>query len=157
MKKGSRAALTIISVLAFGAALSVIIFLIHTMVLRTSYRSAALEINDAILSGSRMTISRGDETLPAGPDAVDYYNQFLLFNNTIVFSGKSIPATDKSILLQIGENELTFTGLEDGSAIAVRWKTAKGEKNYIVRSQITFTQLNSYYNNYKRKIGERAG
>ena len=151
MNKRSRTALTVSAVVAFAVTASVIIFFIYILVLRTGYRSAALEINDAVLSESSATISRGDETFPASPGVVDYYNRFLLDKYTIVFSRKAAALTDDSIILDIGKNELSYTGLEDGTAIAVKWKTPEKEKNFVVRSQITFMQLSAYYENYRRK------
>lgn len=151
MNKRSRTALTLSAVLAFAVTVSVMLFFIYILVLRTGYRSAALEINDAILSGSRTTISRGDETLPASAEVMDYYNRFLLDKYTIVYSRKAAAVTEDSIILGIGNSQLAFTGLEDGTAIAVKWETPVGEKNYVVRSQITFMQLSAYYENYKRR------
>ena len=146
MRKRSRAALILTYTIVLGITLSVLIFFTYTLVLRTDYKSTALEINDAILSGCNMTISRGEDTFPATQETADYYNRFLLLQ-TDAFSRRSVPVTDKSIILRIGDNELSFTGLEDNSAIAVKWKTAPDDKNYIVRSQITFLQLNAYFSN----------
>ena len=146
MRKRSRAALILTYTIVLGITLSVLIFFTYTLVLRTYYKSTALEINDAILSGCNMTISRGEDTFPATQETADYYNRFLLLQ-TDAFSRRSVPVTDKSIILRIGDNELSFTGLEDNSAIAVKWKTAADDKNYIVRSQITFLQLNAYFSN----------
>ena len=146
MRKRSRAALIMTYTIVLGITLSVLIFFTYTLVLRTDYKSTALEINDAILSGCNMTISRGEDTFPATQETADYYNRFLLLQ-TDAFSRRSVPVTDKSIILRIGDNELSFTGLEDNSAIAVKWKTAADDKNYIVRSQITFLQLNAYFSN----------
>lgn len=146
MRKRSRAALILTYTIVLGITLSVLIFFTYTLVLRTDYKSTALEINDAILSGCNMTISRGEDTFPATQETADYYNRFLLLQ-TDAFSRRSVPVTDKSIILRIGDNELSFTGLEDNSAIAVKWKTAADDKNYIVRSQITFLQLNAYFSN----------
>ena len=146
MRKRSRAALILTYTIVLGITLSVLIFFTYTVVLRTDYKSTALEINDAILSGCNMTISRGEDTFPATQETADYYNRFLLLQ-TDAFSRRSVPVTDKSIILRIGDNELSFTGLEDNSAIAVKWKTAADDKNYIVRSQITFLQLSAYFSN----------
>ena len=146
MRKRSRAALILTYTIVLGITLSVLIFFTYTLVLRTDYKSTALEINDAILSGCNMTISRGEDTFPATQETADYYNRFVLLQ-TDAFSRRSVPVTDKSIILRIGDNELSFTGLEDNSAIAVKWKTAADDKNYIVRSQITFLQLNAYFSN----------
>ena len=146
MRKRSRAALILTYTIVLGITLSVLIFFTYTLVLRTYYKSTALEINDAILSGCNMTISRGEDTFPATQETADYYNRFLLLQ-TDAFSRRSVPVTDKSIILRIGDNELSFTGLEDNSAIAVKWKTAADDKNYIVRSQITFLQLSAYFSN----------
>ena len=146
MRKRSRAALILTYTIVLGITLSVLIFFTYTLVLRTDYKSTALEINDAILSGCNMTISRGEDTFPATQETADYYNRFLLLQ-TDAFSRRSVPVTDKSIILRIGDNELSFTGLEDNSAIAVKWKTAADDKNYIVRSQITFLQLSAYFSN----------
>ena len=146
MRKRSRAALILTYTIVIGITLSVLIFFTYTLVLRTDYKSTALEINDAILSGCSMTISRGEDTFPATQETADYYNRFLLLQ-TDAFSRRSVPVTDKSIILRIGDNELSFTGLEDNSAIAVKWKTAADDKNYIVRSQITFLQLSAYFSN----------
>ena len=146
MRKRSRAALIMTYTIVLGITLSVLIFFTYTLVLRTDYKSTALEINDAILSGCNMTISRGEDTFPATQETADYYNRFLLLQ-TDAFSRRSVPVTDKSIILRIGDNELSFTGLEDNSAIAVKWKTAADDKNYIVRSQITFLQLSAYFSN----------
>ena len=74
MRKRSRAALILTYTIVLGITLSVLIFFTYTLVLRTDYKSTALEINDAILSGCNMTISRGEDTFPATQETADYYN-----------------------------------------------------------------------------------
>ena len=106
MRKRSRAALILTYTIVLGITLSVLIFFTYTLVLRTDYKSTALEINDAILSGCNMTISRGEDTFPATQETADYYNRFLLLQ-TDAFSRRSVPVTDKSIILRIGDREIT--------------------------------------------------
>lgn len=43
------------------------------------------------------------------------------------------------------------TGLEDGSAVGIKWKTPEKETFYTVRSEMTFQQLNAYFLNFKKK------
>ncbi|MBO7711448.1 MAG: hypothetical protein J6S83_13345, partial [Lachnospiraceae bacterium] len=74
--------------------------------------------------------------------------------NTAVFSKKQVPETEETIMLDFGTQQLCFTGLDDGSAIAVSWKDPSGERHYIVRSSTTFMQLSAYYTNCRRKYKE---
>ena len=59
--------------------------------------------------------------------------------------------TEESIILDFGETKLTYTGMEDGSAISIGWETPSHEKHYIVRSSTSFMQLSSYFANCCRK------
>ena len=136
---------------ALAMALGVGIFFISTLILRTEYKNAALEMNEPFKQYSSLTLRRGDEAFSVPTDQVEYYNMFLLDRNTVVFSKKQVPETAETITLDFGTQQLSFTGLEDGSAIAITWKTPSGEKHYIVRSNTTFMQLNAYYTNCRRK------
>ena len=87
--------------------LGVIIFFAYTLILRNDYRAAALNINEAVLAGGdRITVSRGDTTLPADQRIVDYYNRFLLDGNTAVYSRIGAPLTDQSIRLSFPDEVL---------------------------------------------------
>ena len=52
--------------LAVMIALGMIVFMVHTLRLRTEYRQFCLEVNDAVLASSmrQNTVTRGDETAP---------------------------------------------------------------------------------------------
>ena len=141
----------IICIVALAMALGVGIFFTYTLVLRTEYKNAALEMNEPFKQYSSVTLRKGDETFSVPTDQVEYYNMFLLDRNTAVFSKKRVPETKETITLDFGREQLSFTGLEDGSAIAITWKTPSDEKHYIVRSSTTFMQLNAYYTNCRRK------
>ena len=140
-----------LSCLALAMTLAVGGFFVYTLALRTSYRAMALEINDAFLVGTSVTVARGEDSFPVTPESAEYYNEFLLDRNTAVFSRKRTEPDDASISLILDGGQLTFTGVDDGTAIAVRWSSPEKEENYIVRSQYTFTQLSAYYSNLKRK------
>ena len=148
--------LRILGAAALLITLGVIIFFAYTLILRNDYRAAALNINEAVLAGGdRITVSRGDTTLPADQRIVDYYNRFLLDGNTAVYSRIGAPLTDQSIRLSFPDGSaLTFTGLEDGSAIALCWATSQGQKQYRVRSSTTFMQLHAFFSNYQRSIDQ---
>ena len=139
---------------AVGIAAAVIWFVGFTLKLKTEYKKTAQEINDAFLKSGPggTTVSQDGVTLPASQELIDYYDSFLLFNKTVVFNKKTAEANKESITFNIGGKTLRFTGLEDGSAIHICWTVSGEEKNYTVRSQITFMQLNSYMQNYKRKV-----
>ena len=151
MKKGSRISFIVITCAAFGLAAAVIVFFVYTLRLRTIYRETAIEVNDAILAANDITLSCGSDTFEIAPAAVDYYNRFLLHGKTVVYSRKEVPETAQTIIVNISGSTLSFTGIDDGSAIAVKWKTPQDEKHFIVRSQITYMQLKAYFDNYKRK------
>ena len=141
----------LLGVIAIGSALAVAAFLIYTLILRSSFKADALEINEAFRTHNSVTVSRGDLSFQASPKENEYYNMFLLDRNTAVFSRKAVPETDDTILLDFGSEKLSFTGIEDGSAIALCWKTSEKEKHYIVRSQMTFMQMNAFFMNSYRK------
>ena len=141
----------IICAAALAMALGVVIFFIYTIVLRTEYKNAALDMNEPFRQSASVTLLRGDESFSVPTDQVEYYNTFLLDQNTTVFSKKQVPETEETITLDFGTQQLSFTGLEDGSAIAVSWKYPSGEKHYIVRSATMFMQLSAYYTNCRRK------
>ena len=137
-----------------AAAAGAVIFLVYTLQLRTDYRETALQVNDAALAGlDNAKISRGDISFEVSREAVDYYNKFLLDAHTLVYSRKGTQENEKTIILKLGEAELSFTGLEDGSAIAVHWDSGAEQKVFRVRSQITFSHLEAYFENCRRKAG----
>ena len=143
------------SVVAFAAGAAVIAFLVYTLVLRTSYRADAMDINQVFLKKGTVTVSCGEESFQMPAEELEYYDKFLLDRNTIVFSRRIVPETKDTIVLTFGKESLSFTGLEDGSAIALCWKTPDHEKHYIVRSSISFMQLSAYYTNCRRKAGRQ--
>ncbi len=141
--------------LALGLCAALIVFVAYTLALRTEYRETCFAINDAVLAarGMEMTVERGGEQWPLDERTLDYYNQNLLQQNTVVFNRRRIPLNEKSILLHLGENRLCFTGLEDGSAINVLWETPDRSRSFTVRSAITFNQYSAYLSNYIRRHG----
>ncbi len=148
-----KAIFRLICIGVFGASAAVIWFLASTLLLRTEYRETALEINDAFIESDPeiITVSQGGITLPASRTLVDFYDRFLLDRTTTVFNRKPAPPEDTTISIQCGNRTLSFTGLDDESATQICWKGPEEEKNFTVRSQVTFIQLNSYFQNYKRK------
>lgn len=141
----------LMGVIAVGSALAVAAFLIYTLILRTSFKADALEMNEAFRTHDTVAVSCGGLSYQAPPGENEYYNMFLLNRNTAVFSRKAVPETDDTILIDFGPEKLSYTGMEDGTAIALCWKTAEKEKHYIVRSQMTFAQMNAYFMNSYRK------
>lgn len=142
----------LIAAAAFAAAAGAIAFTVYVLALRTDYKETALEINDAILAaGKQAAISRGGETFKASGDVTDYYNRFLLDTYTQVYSRKSTQKTDDTITIELGENSLSYTGLEDGTAIGICWETPEKRKDFRVRSLTTFMQLGAFFDNYSRK------
>ena len=137
--------------IAIAMTLGVVGFFVYTLVLRTDYKETALVINESFRTKSTVTVRKGNESFSLPESYVEYYNMFLLDGNTVVFSRKAVPATEKTIILDFGKEQLSFTGLEDGTAIAVSWVTPTDEKHYIVRSKTTFMQLSAYYKNCQRK------
>lgn len=149
-----KIALRVLGAAAIGITIGVLIFFFYALTLRNSYRASAMEINAAVLAGGdEITISQGDVALPADQRTLDYYDRFLLDGNTAVYSRIGAAETEKSIRLSFPDGSaLSFTGLEDGSAIALSWNTPKGHKQYRVRSAITFMQLQAFFTNYQRRL-----
>ena len=142
----------VIAAAAICAAVGVTIFFIWTLHIRTDYKDTALEINLVLKDyQDRALIGQGGEYLPATSQVVNWYDIFLLDENTGVYSRKEEPVNDKTIYLVCGENTLSFTGFEDGSAIQVVWDTPDTHKSFRVRSLTTFRQLEAYYSNFRRK------
>lgn len=150
MRKKS-AIFILMSVIAFASAAAVVVFLVYTLMLRMNYRADVMDINQSFLKKGTVTVSRGEESFTFPAEELEYYDKFLLDRNTTVFSRRSVPETKDTIVLDFGKETLSFTGLEDGSAIAICWKTQEHEKNYIVRTALTFMQLSAYYTNCRRK------
>ncbi|MBR2834411.1 MAG: hypothetical protein IKE43_01660 [Coriobacteriales bacterium] len=140
----------ILVVIVFALVIGLIVFIVWALMLRTEYKDTAFEINKAFLTDSSVTIIRGEESFPVSTDDAEYYNMFLLDNNTVVFSKDVVPVTDDTITIDFGEEQLSFTGYDDGSATAILWKTQENQKHFIVRSAITFRQLSAYYKNIER-------
>ena len=143
----------LLGTIAGAAALSVGVFIIYTLMLRSSFKADALKINEAFRTHPVVTMSKGDISFQHPTSDVEYYNMFLLDGNTTVFGRKRVPETDDTILLDFGQEKLSFTGMGDGSAIAVCWTAPGEEKHYIVRSQMTFSQLNSFFTNCFHQAG----
>lgn len=145
--------------IAAGTAITVCValigFMVWILVLRTEYRAFCMEINKAVLDarGTQMTVERGDETWPMDEQLLDYYNRNLLAEKTIVFSRRGAEPNAKTIHLHFSGTTLSLTGLEDGSRIAVSWKTSDGERSYSIRStSVSFMQYSAYLSNYVRKL-----
>lgn len=140
-----------LAVLAFAVSIAIGGMFAWFLVLRTAYKEDAYKINESFRTNSTLMVCRGEESLEAVPEEMEYYNKFLLDAQTLVFSRKAVPVTDSTITLDFGSESLSFTGIEDGTAIGISWKSREGEKNYIVRSATSFNQLTAYYSNYKRQ------
>ena len=141
-----RILLIIIAAAALISAIGVTIFLIYTLALRTDYKETAIQINDVILANQgRAVIRVGDKEAPADAGVTDYYNKFLLDKNTAVYSRKkAVPSDDTAIVLEFGQYSLSFEKLEDGSATLITWNTPEKQKQFCVRSQLTFRNLQAY-------------
>lgn len=158
--KAQRGALFLGGGLAFGICLFLIVFFIWILVLRTEYRAACLEINDTILATdiADITVQRDGKTWPTTVKLVDYYNMGLLADGVQVFNRANLPLSEKSIILHIGENDLSFTGYDNGTAINIHWATPRGLKTYTVRCNSTsFMQYTAYLSNYVRDVDEISG
>ena len=97
----------IICAAALAMALGVGIFFIYTLVLRTEYKNAALDMNEPFRQSASVTLLRGDESFSVPTDQVEYYNTFLLDQNTTVFSKKQVPETEGTITLEPSEGTQT--------------------------------------------------
>jgi hypothetical protein len=135
------------------SAIGVTAFFIYTLTLRTDYKETARQINDVILANRGQAVFRiGETEVPAGTDLTDYYNMFLQDPFTIVYSRKkALPSDDTVIVLEFGQYSLSFEKLEDGSATLITWITPEKQKQFCVRSQISFMMLRSYGENYVQK------
>ena len=153
--KRKKAIFYLMCVIALAAAAAVIGFLVYTLKLRTDFRADAMEINNMFLKKGIVNVSCGEESFQFPAEDLEYYDKFLLDRNTVVFSRKRVPENENTIVLAFGNEALSFTGLEDGSAIALCWKTPDHEKHYIVRSSLSFMQLSAYYTNCRRKAGRQ--
>jgi len=152
--KAKAGALYACGFVAIGACVALIIFFISILSLRSEYKKVCLEINDHILAtpAEENFILRDEKTYPLSDQVLEYYNMALLGENTVVFNRKECEPTAKSIVLALGDSTLTFTGLEDGSAINVRWVTPEETRNYTLRSSTTsFMQMSAYLSNYLRR------
>ena len=152
--KAKAAAVYTCGMIAAGVCIALIAFFVYTLSLRTEYRKVCLEINDHILTSpaSSNFVLKGGMTYPLSDQILEYYNMALLGDNTVVFNRKECEPTAKSIVLVISECTLTFTGLEDGSAVNVRWDTPEDSRSYTLRSSsVSFMQMSAYMNNYLRR------
>lgn len=105
-------------------------------------------------TGRPRSVSAAGSPWPLDEKTLTYYNQNLLDRNTAVFDRRQAELNEKSILLYLGESRLCFTGLEDGSAINIRWETPGETRSYTVRSSmVTFSQYSAYLSNYVRRLG----
>ena len=141
----------ILGITAFALALGTGGFLVYTLMLKTEYKNTAFEINESFRTEDTVTMRKGDDSVSLPVSDAAYYNTFLLNQNTVVFSRKPAETTVETIFLDFGKEVLSFTGLDDGSAIAICWKTPANEKHYIVRSNYSFMQLSAYFTNCRRK------
>ena len=80
----------LLGAIAIVSALAVAAFLIYTLVLRSSFKADALEINEAFRTHNSVTVSRGALSFQASPEENESYNMFLMNRNTAVFSRKAI-------------------------------------------------------------------
>ena len=143
--------------IAVGASLALIIWFISILRLRTEYREFCLEVNDVILAtdSDQRRIRRGEEEYPLSSEAMNYYDQLLLASGVTVVSREEVEPNNRSIVLILGENRLTFTNVEkDGSLINLRWEAPGETRSYHVRSsQTSFMSIASYFSNYARRVG----
>ena len=152
----SRIVLVIIAAAVIASAIGVTAFFIYTLALRTDYKETALQINDVILANQGQAILRvGELEAPADAEVTDYYNMFLLNPNTTVYSRKkAVPSDDTAIVLEFGQYALSFEKLEDGSATLITWNAPDKQKQFCVRSQISFMNLWFYGENYLRRLDQ---
>ena len=148
---------TICCVAAVGMAAAVIAFVIYVLVLRTDYKKTALEINEAFrtTAAENIVVGQGDAELPADAQLTEFYNKFLLYGKTVVFNRKKTEKNENTITFTIKDKQLSLTGVDDGSAIAVHWATPEKEAFYTVRAETTFQQLNAYFRNYKKRAEQQ--
>jgi len=145
--------LYVFGTLALGIAVVMIGFMVHILSLRSEYRSFCLEINDAVLASpaGSSSISRDGESAPLTDAALNYYDVFLLDEGTLVYNRRAAEPTDRSITISLPRKTLTFTPLDEGTAVNLRWETPEGVRSYSVRAAyITFEQLSSYLDTYLR-------
>ena len=90
--------LILMCVIAMASAAAVGGFMIYTLILRTAYRTDALEINHAFARKEMVTVSRAEETFLFPAEELEYYDKFLLDGNTVVFSRRSVPETEDTTL-----------------------------------------------------------
>ena len=146
--------LYICGTVAIGACAALIAFTVWILALRTEYKKACLEINDKMLASSedQCFVVKEGKKYPLSMDAKNYYDQVLLEKKAVVYNRKPCEPDEKSIVLQLSDCTLSFTGMEDGTAFNLRWETPDKTRYYSVRStNYTFTNLNSYLKNYLRK------
>ena len=143
---------------AVAMAAAVLIFIGYVLVLKTQFRRTAMEINDAILAApaEKVMLSQGETVFSLDKKASDYYNKFLMDEHTTVFNRKRSETNAKTITLTLDGNSLSFTGLEDGTAIALIWKTEEKTEYYTLRSQTTFLQMDAYFQNCRRRAEKQA-
>ena len=140
--------------LALAVCVGLIAFMAYSLQLRTEYRAACLEINEAILATGpeEAQIGRSGERWPVNQQVLDFYNMRLLDEGTLVFSRRSADTDEQSIFLYLEGGTLSFTGLEDGSAIGIRWETPERTRTYTVRSVTSYMQYTAYLSNYVRRM-----
>ncbi len=140
---------------AIGICLALIVFFIYILVLRTEYRATCLEVNDVILHSDlrQGTVERNGKEWPLSREVLEYYNMRLMGENVTVYSRRDANPNEKSIWIRLGDYTLCFTGLEDGHAIHVSWKTPRERKSYMLRSEsVSFVQDSAFLSNYVRSL-----
>ncbi len=144
----------VIGAAVFVVVIGVCVFFAYTLSLWTEYKETALRINDTILAYQEQSAIRYKEKeAAADSQLLDYYDSFLLAPKTVVYSRKDAETDENTITIVMGKSELSFSGMEDGSAILIHWKTPDEAACYRVRSNTTFMQLKAYCENYLRKVG----
>ena len=104
-----------------------------------------------------MTVERGGESWPLSMEVLDYYDSNLMGEKTVVFNRRGAEPNEKTIVLHFSGCTLSFTGLEDGSRIAVTWQTSERTRRYSLRSDnISFMQYSAYLTNYVRHLETAA-
>ena len=153
-RPGSRLSLTgLLIPAAFIVLFAACAVFAHYMILMTEYRETALQINESFRAEGTLTLRQGEVSFSWPVSSAQYYDKFLSSDRTLVYSRRTVPEDEKTIVLDFGKERLSFTGLEDGSVIAVSWKTSSEEKHYLVRSDTSFIQLSSFFSNCRKKAG----
>lgn len=136
-------------------ALSVMIFSIYTLALRSSYRKTVQEINQTVLDADyrEVTATHNGVTVKADKLFVQQFNSVLSDQNTRAKNREAVYNHGDLIGFDFGSGILEFCHADDkGTAINIHWQTEDQDKYYTVRSEVSYKQLEKMWKDYMIEV-----